>query len=122
MAAVGACFDGEVGAVFSTAASLSVLGAAPEVAWATAIEASGGQRWAPVARSIIRAHHSGAALADVLVHRADDRRRSLRSDARAAAERAGVTAVLPLGLCFLPAFVLVGVVPVVAGFARTLWH
>ena len=33
----------------------------------------------------------------------------------AAARRASVAAVLPLGLCFLPAFVLAGVVPLVAG-------
>ena len=70
---------------------------------------------------MIRAHHSGAALTDVLVHLADDRRRALRTDAQAAAERAGIAIVLPLGACFLPAFVLVGVVPVVAGFAHALW-
>jgi pilus assembly protein TadC len=122
MAAVGRCFDGEVGGVLSSVASLSALGASPEVAWSTAIEANGHERWTPVARAIIRAHHSGAALTEVLVHLADDRRRWLRSTARSAAERAGVKAVLPLGLCFLPAFVLVGVVPVVAGFARTLWQ
>ena len=108
--------------MLSSVASLSALGASPEVAWSTAIEANGHERWAPVARAIIRAHHSGAALTEVLVHLADDRRRWLRSTARSAAERAGVKAVLPLGLCFLPAFVLVGVVPVVAGFARTLWQ
>ena len=33
----------------------------------------------------------------------------------AAAQRAGVLVVLPLGLCFLPAFVLVGVVPILLG-------
>jgi hypothetical protein len=32
----------------------------------------------------------------------------------------GVLAVAPLGLCFLPAFVLLGVVPVVAGLAGPL--
>ena len=122
MAAVGRCFDGEVGDVLNTVASLSALGASPEVAWSSAIEVGGHGRWQPVARAVVRAHHSGAALTEVLVHLADDRRRWLRSNARAAAERAGVKAVLPLGLCFLPAFVLVGVVPVVAGFARTLWQ
>ncbi len=39
---------------------------------------------------------------------------------QAAAERAGVLAVAPLGLCFLPAFVLLGVVPVVAGLVGPL--
>jgi len=42
-------------------------------------------------------------------------RRARQVAAQAAARRAGVLAVGPLGLCFLPAFVLVGVVPLVAG-------
>ena len=34
-------------------------------------------------------------------------------EAEAAAERLGVKMMLPLGACFLPAFILLGVVPVV---------
>jgi pilus assembly protein TadC len=117
-AAVGEAFDGEVGIVLSAVARLVMLGAPVENAWSTCL---GDPRWAPVARAVIRAHHSGAALTDVLVHLADDRRRALRTDAQVAAERAGIAIVLPLGACFLPAFVLVGVVPVVAGFAHALW-
>ncbi len=37
--------------------------------------------------------------------------------AAAAAERAGVLIAGPLGLCFLPAFVCLGIIPVVAGLA-----
>jgi len=117
-AAVGDAFDGEVGVVLSGVARLLMLGAPVESAWATCLA---DPRWAPVARTVIRAHQTGAALTDVLVHLADDRRRALRTDAQAAAERAGIAIVLPLGACFLPAFVLVGVVPVVAGFAHALW-
>jgi Flp pilus assembly protein TadB len=118
MAAVGAAFDGEVGDVLGAVARLAMLGAPIETAWSGCLS---DRRWAPIARAVIRAHYSGAALTDVLVHLADDRRRALRADAQAAAQRAGVRAVLPLGVCFLPAFVLVGVVPVVAGFAHVLW-
>ena len=118
LAAVGEAFDGEVGSVLSAVARQAMLGAPVETAWSTCLA---DPRWAPVARAVIRAHHSGAALTDVLVHLADDRRRALRTDAQAAAERAGIAIVLPLGACFLPAFVLVGVVPVVAGFAHALW-
>jgi pilus assembly protein TadC len=118
LAAVGEAFDGEVGSMLSAVARLSTFGAPVETAWANCLD---DPRWAPVARAVIRAHHSGAALTDVLVHLADDRRRALRTDAQAAAERAGIAIVLPLGACFLPAFVLVGVVPVVAGFAHALW-
>jgi pilus assembly protein TadC len=118
LAAVGAAFDGQIGDVLVEVGRLATLGAPIETAW---VRCLGDPRLAPVARVVIRAHHSGAALTDVLTHLADDRRRALRSDAQVAAQRAGVRAVLPLGVCFLPAFVFVGVVPVVAGFARTLW-
>ena len=118
LAAVGEAFDGEVGNMLSAVARLATLGAPVETAWANCLN---DPRWAPIARAVIRAHHSGAALTDVLVHLADDRRRALRTDAQAAAERAGIAIVLPLGACFLPAFVLIGVVPVVAGFAHALW-
>jgi pilus assembly protein TadC len=118
LASVADAFDGDIADVLSTAARLSALGAPVETAWSRYL---GDARWGPVARSVIRAHHSGAALTDVLVRLADDRRHALRAEAHAGSQRAGVHAVLPLGLCFLPAFVLVGVVPVVAGFAHALW-
>jgi len=119
LAAVGEAFDGEAGTVLSAVARLAMLGAPIETAWSGCLS---DRRWAPIARAVIRAHYSGAALTDVLVHLADDRRRALRADAQIAAQRAGVKAVLPLGVCFLPAFVLVGVVPVVAGFVHALWR
>jgi pilus assembly protein TadC len=60
---------------------------------------------------------SGAPLADMVAAVADDQRRRRRWSAEAAARRAGVQAVGPLVLCFLPAFVLLGVVPVVLSIA-----
>jgi pilus assembly protein TadC len=41
--------------------------------------------------------------------------------AAAAAERAGVLIAGPLGLCFLPAFVCLGIVPVVVGLAGEIF-
>lgn len=52
----------------------------------------------------------GAAL---LRSAAAESRREARARASIAAERLGVTLMLPLGVCILPAFVLVGVVPLV---------
>lgn len=114
---VAAAFGGQTGRTLAAVAALSSWGAPVETAWAGCLDQPA---WAAVARAVIRARHSGAALADVFTHEAIDRRRALRTSAAAAAQRAGVQAVLPLGLCFLPAFVLAGVVPVVAGFARSL--
>ncbi|WP_329088922.1 type II secretion system F family protein [Streptosporangium sp. NBC_01469] len=90
------------------------LGAAPESAWqALASERS----LAPLARAMSRAALSGAPVADVLARLSDDSRRAARAASSAAAQRVGVQVVAPLGLCFLPAFVFLGIIPVVAGLA-----
>jgi pilus assembly protein TadC len=69
---------------------------------------------ADVARTCMRAAVSGAAVSDEL-HRVARRSRARRAvAARRRVQRASIWVVLPLGLCFLPAFVLVGVVPLVA--------
>lgn len=90
------------------------LGADPETAWATL---AAEPPLAALARAMSRAARSGAPVADVLLRLADDARRAARAASSAAARRAGVQVVAPLGLCFLPAFVFLGIVPVVAGLA-----
>jgi len=60
----------------------------------------------------------GAALSAL----AADGRAAAAAAAQAAAKRSGIWAVGPLTLCFLPAFVLVGVVPVVAGLITDVLH
>lgn len=75
---------------------------------------------APIARAARRADASGAPLADVLLSVADDLRSRHRAAAEAAARTAGVRAIGPLGACFLPAFVLLGVVPAVASLLPTV--
>ena len=68
--------------------------------------------------ALARAMESGAPLSDTVAAVADDQRHRRRSSAEAAARRAGVHAIGPLVVCFLPAFVLLGVVPVVLGIAK----
>lgn len=66
-----------------------------------------------------RAGVPGAAL---LRAEAAERRRDARASAAMAAERLGVTLLLPLGTCVLPAFLLVAVVPLfVALLSSTAW-
>ncbi|MEP6760860.1 MAG: type II secretion system F family protein [Sporichthyaceae bacterium] len=72
---------------------------------------------APLARALVRSDTTGAPIADTLIAVADDQRRVARWTAEAAARRAGVLAVGPLAVCFLPAFVLIGVVPVIVAVA-----
>lgn len=88
------------------------LGAEPDAAWLSLVDEP---CLAPLARTVARTVSSGAPLADAMVRLADDQRAERRRSAAAAAGRVGVRAVMPLGLCFLPAFVLIGVVPVVGG-------
>ncbi|MEU4216745.1 type II secretion system F family protein [Actinoplanes sp. NPDC026623] len=86
------------------------LGADPPEAWAHLADVAGAERLIAAA---VRSSASGGALARALTRLADDLRGDRAAAADAAARRAGVLIVLPLGLCFLPAFVLAGLVPVV---------
>ena len=65
-----------------------------------------------MAQAAVRSSASGGALAGALTRLADDLRADRAVAGEAAARRAGVLIVLPLGLCFLPAFLLAGLVPV----------
>ncbi len=93
------------------------LGADPSVAWAGVFDQPALE---PIARAVIRSHHSGAPLADVLETAAADARHAHRAEIETCARSAGVRAVAPLALCYLPAYLLVGVVPVIAGFAGSV--
>jgi pilus assembly protein TadC len=68
-------------------------------------------------RGLRRAAQTGAPLADTVLDLAADERDRARWDALERARRAGVQAVGPLAACFLPAFVLLGVLPIVVGVA-----
>ncbi|WP_120006742.1 type II secretion system F family protein [Nesterenkonia muleiensis] len=59
------------------------------------------------------AYTTGAPSARMLQAAATRARAERRHTAEAAAEKLGVSMMLPLGACFLPAFILLGVVPVV---------
>jgi pilus assembly protein TadC len=65
----------------------------------------------------VRSGRSGTALAESLTRLATQARAGVRERAEARGERAGVLITAPLGLCFLPAFLAIGVVPVLIGLA-----
>lgn len=95
-------------------AGLQRLGAGPAAAWAGL---AGDQDLAPVARTVERSAESGSRLAAAFGRLAADRRSALASAGLARARTAGVVAMAPLGLCFLPAFVCLGIVPIVLSLA-----
>lgn len=66
-------------------------------------------------RCVARSVESGASVADAMSRLAEDLRRDNRARVEASARTVGVHAAVPLGVCLLPAFVLVGVVPLVVG-------
>lgn len=68
----------------------------------------------PTAHALLTfATAAGIPAAALLRAEADEERRIAHADARRRAELLGTRLLLPLGLCVLPAFVLLGVVPVV---------
>ncbi|MEV1287754.1 type II secretion system F family protein [Micromonospora sp. NPDC049679] len=109
-AAVAKALAGPLGERLATVARSLRLGAEPQEAWAHLMPVAGGER---LARAAVRSSASGAALAGALTRLADDLRADRAVTTEAAARRAGVLIVLPLGLCFLPAFILAGLVPVI---------
>lgn len=76
-------------------------------------EASGERTQLSSVIAVIRfSSRTGVALAPLLQAHADELRRSEHRRRQIAAARLGVMLVMPLGVCVLPAFVLLGVVPV----------
>ncbi len=115
LSAVGSSWPGDAGVAMVRAARALLLGAPWDVAWTGA----GGAARA-VAQALQPAWSAGASPVPLL-HAAAHRMRSRRrAQTRAAAGRLGVQLVVPLALCYLPAFVLVGLVPVVVSLARGL--
>jgi pilus assembly protein TadC len=102
--------------VLSRAADLLALGAEPATAWTNPDGAVDNHADA-LMRLARRSASSGAALAHGVAELADQSRHEAADAASAAAERASVLIAGPLGLCYLPAFVCLGIVPVVAGLA-----
>jgi pilus assembly protein TadC len=106
--------------VLGRAADLLALGADPAVAWSLPPDLPAGSidtQTDALLRLARRSASSGAALADGVAELAAQARQDAAHAAIAAAERAAVLIAGPLGLCFLPAFVCLGIVPVVAGLA-----
>jgi len=88
-----------------------------------------GQVWSELAadpelgrlgRALHRAHTSGAPVVAAVERLTDDLAARARADAEERARTVGVKAALPLGLCLLPAFLLIGIVPLVVALLATV--
>jgi hypothetical protein len=105
--ATGSAVGGLEGGALAGVADALRLGADWDTAWHGAPD-----RLGPVRRGLRGAWVDGAAPGEALRTTAQELVHERRSAARTAAARLGVQLVLPLGACFLPAFVLIGLVPV----------
>jgi Flp pilus assembly protein TadB len=112
--ATAAPLTGGTGARLRRVAGLLELGADPAEAWQAAIDVPA---LATFARAARRSAGTGAALAQVARTEGTRIRATLLDTAQARAQRAAVLITGPLGLCFLPAFLVLGIAPVVIGLA-----
>lgn len=92
------------------------MGATWEVAWAGTATGS----WGPLRDALAPAYTAGSPSAPLLRALADAQRLSERRAAERAAGKLSVALVVPLGLCSLPAFICLGIVPILISLLPTL--
>ncbi|KRD19124.1 type II secretion system F family protein [Streptomyces sp. Root264] len=112
--AVGEALGGPVGNGLARGAAEVRLGGEPGTAWRRLASTPGA---AALAGLLERADVSGLPAAAPVARLAADTRAGWARAATARARRAAVMVTAPVGLCFLPAFIAVGVLPTVLGLA-----
>ncbi|MYT69893.1 MULTISPECIES: type II secretion system F family protein [unclassified Streptomyces] len=109
---VGESVGGPVGRGLARGAAQVRLGGEPGVAWRELAALPGA---GVLVRLLERAGESGAPAAGPVARIAAECRAERGRRATAVARRAAVAVTAPVGLCFLPAFLVIGVLPVVIG-------
>jgi Flp pilus assembly protein TadB len=112
--AVGDALGGPVGDGLARGAAEVRLGGEPGEAWQRLASMPGA---GALARLLERADVSGLPAAGPVARLAAEARADWGRTATERARRAAVMVTAPVGLCFLPAFIAVGVAPVVIGLA-----
>lgn len=112
LTAVADAVGGPLAAPFRIVAHRLVLGDDPATGWATMVERP---ELARLGRTMSRAMVSGAPVSPTLRRLAEDDRRDRRWANERRARSVGVRAAGPLAACFLPAFMLIGVIPTIVG-------
>jgi hypothetical protein len=113
MEAVATRVRGPLGLHLRTVAAAGRWGVEDATAWAS-VPAT----WQPAARALRMAATAGVPPADALAGAANEVRRAEQQRLEVATATLGVRIVLPLGLVFLPAFILTTVVPIVLALAQ----
>ncbi|MER7400874.1 type II secretion system F family protein, partial [Streptomyces sp. NPDC000151] len=114
---VGGSLRGPVGERLRQTAAELRLGGEAAASWGRCAELPGARE---LGRCLARAGISGVPAVESVSRIAADLRSEWGRAATEAARKAGVLVTLPLAVCFLPAFLTVGVAPVLVGLAQDL--
>ncbi len=93
------------------------LGGDPQTAWGSI---AGDPVLGALGRAVARAEQTGAPIALIVSKLADELAERSRAEVEDRARAVGVKAAVPLGLCLLPSFLLIGIVPVAASLMQSL--
>ena len=106
--AVAGVFPGPLSEDLGSVLRMVDLGLSEPDAWRTL---RGHSELGRAANDLARSAHSGTMLVDALNHHAELARQRRHAAVQVAARAVGVRSVLPMMTCFLPAFLLLGIVP-----------
>lgn len=114
---VAAAFPGPAVEPLRRAEARLAVGMAAADVWLELAAQPGLER---VGRALCRAEGSGVPIAAMVQGLGVDLAREERARTEDAARTVGVRAAVPLGLCLLPAFLVIGIVPVIASALTSL--
>ncbi|GGO90732.1 hypothetical protein GCM10011584_23200 [Nocardioides phosphati] len=114
---VAEALPGPASAPLARARSSLGVGVPTEAVWAELAATPGLE---PLGRAFARASESGARVVDTVARLADHLAAEERAGVEERARTVGIRAAVPLGLCLLPSFLLLGIVPVVAAALGSL--
>jgi pilus assembly protein TadC len=116
-AAVAEAVGGVLGERLGVVVSYTAAGFGDSDAWASLAP---DEVLGAVSRDLARAADAGTSVGGMLARHAETARAAAQAAALARAKAVGVRTIVPVSVCYLPAFFLVGVVPVIAGVLTTL--
>jgi Flp pilus assembly protein TadB len=112
LVSVSRALGGPVGEEFLAIHHRLDVGVDPAQVWRTVADHP---QLGPLGRAVGRAHQTGAPVGRAVHRLADELRDRARAEVETRARSIEVKAAAPLGLCLLPAFVVLGVVPMIVG-------
>ncbi|HEX9712570.1 MAG TPA: type II secretion system F family protein [Actinomycetota bacterium] len=111
---------GALGEAFAAGSRALDLGVPRSRAYTIVAERAPAEEVRGLMASLARAERFGTSLSDALLAQANELRSRARAAAEAEARTAPVKLIFPLVFCFLPAFIVLTIVPIAVSAIRTL--